>query len=359
MLQPEDMHNAISDLAIMYDEAFGLALPPLNYEVLLYKYIMNLALPLEVFPAVRGLAHLTRSDFRYLTMKGTRRKRGSAFPELQLISLLVIAVKLLYPFDGVKRHPRTIHETATQTVDWKSWEEHRRDSAKRPPGATLARGSEIDVRDTDVFKMSQQDLDSYMNWYQKMWVREPRPGANESVNKEILDMFPLTTLGPSCEQTSRQQEQEVERIATLRAQSTTSSMIFQRPVTDEEALDQQADVKRPGEDYIPYKSADDLPESAKVFFDAAAETACTSVRILILAVAQTEARITTWKKARRRAEVTGQDIDLDAELRGFGDTGRVDTRMQQEMEAMNIGEEIIRGNEGDGGDSDTDMQMMA
>ena len=272
------------------------------------------------------------------------------------MSLLVVAVKLLFPFDGSQRHPRSIHEPATQMVDWKIWGRHQQDFAKHPEGGFLARGSEIEVHDTDVFKMSQQELDSYMTWYQKTWVREPRPGSEGSVNKEILDMFPLDRLDTSVERTSMQREQELEKAVFQKAQNTTSSMKFQRPLTDEEASDQQPSVKRPGEGYRLYRSDEELYESEKAFFHAAAETACTSVQNLMLAVVQTETRITTWKRAKRRAEITGQDFDLDAEMGRNRDDGQA-TLLPQEMEAVNIGD-LVRSEEGGGEYSDVDMEMM-
>ena len=357
MLQPQDLHSAISDLGNLYHRAFGLVLPPLNHEILLYRYITYLALPLEIFPAVQGLAQLTRSDFRYSITKEIRRKQGSAFPEVELMSLLVVAVKLLYPADEVQRHPQSLHEPAAQQMDWISWKRRWQDLAKSSPRTGLARGSEIDVRDTDVFKMSQQELGSYMNWYQKTWVKGPRPGSEDSVNKEILDMFPLHSLEPSGKLSSLQREQELEGAATQRARSTTNSLKFQRPLKDDEA-DGEANIKRPGEGYKSYRSEEELPDIAKVLFKAAAETACTSVENLILAVLQNEAKITTWKRAKWRAEVTGQEFDLDLEVRGRG-ASRIGTQMSQELEDVSIIGDLVQREESEEEVSDVDMQMIS
>jgi RNA polymerase I-specific transcription initiation factor RRN7 len=360
MLQPEDLHNAISDLGTIYHQTFGLTLPPLNHELLLFKYIMYLALPLEIFTAVQELAQLTQSHFHYSSTKDTRRRQGSAFPEIKLMSLLVISVKLLYPFDGAQRLPRSIQEPTTQKLDWMSWKRHQQEFGERPPPASLARGSEIDVRDTDVFKMSRQELDSYMDWYQKTWVREPRPGTEGSVNREIRDMFPLHSLGQSVQQAQIQREQEVQNVATERARTTTASIKFQRPIADEEIINEGVDIKRPGEDYRSYRDEEHLPETAKTFFAVAAKTACTTVKNLIIAVLQIEARIAAWKRAKRRAEVTGLDFDLDAELLGGG--VRVETQMSREVDAMDIQEEVVEVEDstGSGGeDGDADMQMIS
>ena len=58
----------------------------------------------------------------------------------------------------------------------------------------MAKGSEIEVCESDVYDMNGQQLDSYMDWYQKIWVKEPFPGSKDTVNEEILDMFPLKRL---------------------------------------------------------------------------------------------------------------------------------------------------------------------
>ncbi len=341
----------------MYHRAFGLLLPPLNHEILLYKYITYLALPLEIFPAVQRLAQLIRSDFRYYITNETRRKQVSAFPEVELMSLLVIAVKLLYPFDGVRRHPQSAHEPTTQQMDWMFWKRRRQGLARCPPGSNLARGSEIDVRDTDVFQMGQQELDTYMNWYQKTWVKEPRSGPEDSMNKEILKMFPLHGLEPSGKLRSIEREQELEEATTQRARATTNAIRFQRPKTDDEGGDQETNIMHPGEEYQSYRSEEELPHIAKVFFKEAAETACTSVKNLILAVLQTEAEITIWKRAMRRAEVTGQEFDLDAERRGRG-AGRTEMQVSLEMEVRNITGDVVQRTQSGEEDSDVDMQTI-
>ena len=362
MLRREELHSAVSDLATMYHQTFGLDLPPLNHEILLYKYILSLGLPLEIFPSVQRLAQATQSRFCYSTSKGTRRKQGFAFPELQLMSLLVISIKLLYPFDNLQRHPCSAIEPVAQQIDWESWKQRRENSAKRPSEAGLAKGSEIDVCDTDVFNMRQQDLDSYMEWYQKTWVGKPRPGSDDSVNKEILDMFPLASLDSVLQQPSSQREKELEQIATQNTRATVASVRFQRPVTDEETTDESVDVKRPGEEYRSYKTEQDLPATAMAFFLAASEIACTSVKNLLLAVLQAEAKVTKWKRAKRRADVTGEEFDLDAELGNDADE-RLESKMQQEMEAMRIQDSAdeSEGGRGEGGgeDSDGDMQMIS
>jgi RNA polymerase I-specific transcription initiation factor RRN7 len=366
MLQPEELPKAISYLAMKYQHTFGLTLPRLNHEILLHRYVLHLALPLEIFPAVQRLARISQSLFRYSVRKEARRKQGSAFPELQLMSLLVIAVKLLYPFDKAQHHTPSAEESVVETIDWVSWKQHRQELAKLPRGASMAPGSQIDVCDTDVFKMSQQELDSYMDWYQRTWVKEPRPGFDDHVSKAILDMFPLGIPETAVKTPPMRRERDLEDVATRRTQATTASMKFHGPAAEEEESHQQLDASGPGKNYTSYKTEKDLPDSAKAFFGAAAETACTLVKNLILAVLEAEAKIATWKRAKRRAEVTGRGLDLSAEMRGGRDE-RLEARMQQDMEAMNIqediqseeSEELEEGEESGRETSDTDMHMIS
>ena len=117
---------------------------------------------------------------------------------------------------------------------------------------------------------------------------------------------------------------------------------------------------RLGQSYKSYRTEEDLSETAKAFFKAAAEVACTTVKGLMSAVLHSEAKITRWMRAKRRAEFTGEEFDLDAEIGGGAaeDGLEKSTRLQQNMEATNIRDVGNVKNEGGRDeDSDIDMQM--
>jgi RNA polymerase I-specific transcription initiation factor RRN7 len=134
-------------------------------------------------------------------------------------------------------------------------------------------------------------------------------------------------------------------------------MKFRRPVSDEEIEEERLDIKRPGEEYRSYKSEEELPETARPFFLAAAEVACTSLKNLMLAVLQTEAKITRWKNAQRRAEVTGEDVDLEAE-RGTARDKKDETGIRLDMEAMHL-QSSVEQETGIGEESEVDMEMIS
>lgn len=92
-------------------------------------------------------------------------------PEVQLMSLLLIAIKLSQGFDDLERHPRASGEPAALRVDWNAWRGASRDSQLVDQRAGLLEtGRAADVTDDQALRMSSKQLDQYMDWYEKTWV---------------------------------------------------------------------------------------------------------------------------------------------------------------------------------------------
>ncbi|KAK5239583.1 hypothetical protein LTR16_011742, partial [Cryomyces antarcticus] len=71
-------------------------------------------------------------------------------------------------------------------------------------------------------------------------------------------------------------------------------------VTEEEAIGQESTVKRPGNQYKRYRKVEDMPQSARVFFESAADIAGLSVKSLVRAVDITELRLQKWSNEERK-----------------------------------------------------------
>lgn len=126
---------------------------------------------MEIYLAVRRLATMLEIDFVYpASYQG--REFNISYPEIQLISLVVVATKLSHPFDDIVRLPENESDPTTVKVDWRKWREIMVD--KSPEG--LRRGDEIHVNDTDVASMTEKQIDDYLGWYQRTWIdgAEPR-----------------------------------------------------------------------------------------------------------------------------------------------------------------------------------------
>jgi RNA polymerase I-specific transcription initiation factor RRN7 len=108
-------------------------------------------------------------DFTYPILQKT--KGDTSSPEIQLMSLIVVATKLSQPFDDTVRHPEDDSDPTTVKIDWKKWQEVMIEK----PQDGLKRGEEIHVEDTDVPAMSEKQMDDYLDWYQRTWVDGNEP----------------------------------------------------------------------------------------------------------------------------------------------------------------------------------------
>jgi hypothetical protein len=79
--------------------------------------------------------------------------------------------KLYYPFDDIKRYPTSLNDPPAQLIDWEEWCTLQRKFDNRgKEGGKLGRGNEFHVKESDVFQMSPEQLDEYMDWYEKSWL---------------------------------------------------------------------------------------------------------------------------------------------------------------------------------------------
>jgi len=99
-----------------------------------------------------------------------------AYPEIQLMCLIIVATKLSQPFDDIVRHPESDSDPSTAMIDWRKWSEIM--TEKQVPG--LRRGEEIMVKDFDVLSMSKEAMDDYMNWYQRTFLDDRPSKSNTS-----------------------------------------------------------------------------------------------------------------------------------------------------------------------------------
>ncbi|QSS57503.1 RNA polymerase I specific transcription initiation factor Rrn7 [Histoplasma capsulatum var. duboisii H88] len=385
------LHRSISDLATFYRKEFGVQIPPLNAPLMLFTYIKQLSLPLEPFPAILNrLQHLARFDFTFSSFPATassvsinsttKRKHGMRkkrkkfqyinLPEVQLISLLIITVKLFYPFDdslgegegevngkgegaprveaNVKRYPYSWRDPAAQVMDWKAWMGFQRDfsdgvehavgNGKKGPKMKV-KGREIGVRAGDVFNMDGKQIDEYLDWYERMW------GGRATANP-FADMFPTSresdtnqhddvneTHNQEQQQHPQQNEPEEDALLTTKLHSALGELRIRRaigpanPATPEQRETQShpagatttvtvVDIPRPGNLYKRYRYEDQLNERARAFYEAAARVIGVSLRAVVTGVYQTERRI---KVGMASASVSGQDNERwDDEEEGEG-----------------------------------------
>ena len=229
-------------------------------------------------------------------------------PEIQLVCLLVIAVKLYHPFDGSIRHVRSLADPATLTIDWESWVDVQSSCKMHATGGThLERGSEISVTETDVMNMTGEQLDEYMDWYERTFVDESRAeDKSHGLPKQLLDMFPTGRIDGSDPTPYSHDRMAVEEEEAMdkKLNRVMSKLRLRNVISDdpEGSMGIGEDSTRIGSFYKRYRKAEDLTPHAKAFHEAVAQATGIRLETLILAVGQVERRLVKWKDAKMKAE---------------------------------------------------------
>ena len=331
-LEPDHLRKTIHNLSLFYTHHFTLVFPPLNAPLLLYKQIRNLSLPSmaqsedNIKPAANKTAvalhsqtlqisQLLSSTFEF-PLPGSRQQTCS-LPEIQLVCLLVIAVKLYHPFDTSIRHVRSLADPAALTIDWESWVDGQSSCKMHATGGThLERGSEISVTEKDAMNMTGEQLDEYMDWYERTFVDESRAEEkSRGLPKQLLDMFPTGRIDGSDptpyshDRMAVEEEEAVDKkLNTVMCKLRLRSVVSDDP---EGSMGISEDSNRIGSFYKRYRKVEDLTPHAKAFHEAVAQAIGIRLETLILAVGQVERRLVKWKDAKVKADKMEGDTAME------------------------------------------------
>lgn len=283
----------------------------------------------EVYDAVKALQSLLGITFEYPKPKATvERKKSHHYPDVELVVLIVIATKLLFPFDDLKRYPTTSKEPAAQAMDWSRWalaqasfdsDSHFKEN--------ISKDAPIHVTDSDVLNMSTDQLDHYMDWYADSWLDISRtPGR-------LAELFPIqrgdtqpssaTDPGPSTTTTVEPDTMQKKLDALLHE---VMDNVKPRRVIPED----NDEPKRPGEVYRRYRWESQLSGAARTFYEIAANLAAVPLKTFVRAVTLTEYRIARNDEKRQHREFfENQGVEVD------------DSDAEKEFEMDDSGEEEV------------------
>jgi RNA polymerase I-specific transcription initiation factor RRN7 len=242
------------------------------------------------------------------------------------MALVIVAVKLYHPFDTLDRYAASLTRLGIFQIDWEAWCSHHQQYAKRETSdGKLGRGNEMKIKEQDVFRMSEAQLDEYLDWYEKTWVNEaarrPRKG---DLPQELLDMFSTSRLdgsvAPAVDITETIAADQVALDAKLAAVQ--ASLRTRGVIREEEEADRGEPVRRIGSFYKRYRKEGDLPPHARTFFEAAASLIGAELSTMVLAVLQTEQLLLNYRngEVRGRREEEGEEHGMEV-VEEFGDGG--------------------------------------
>jgi RNA polymerase I-specific transcription initiation factor RRN7 len=304
LLRHRRFYTTLTNLEISYEKVHGVLWPPLNVPLLLFRYIKELALPLDLYDATLHLADLLGYNFA-LEYNGRRQLGLRHLPEAQLIGCFVVCVKLFYPFDKIRRLPKSSSEPAVSVVDWKAWckqlSKAKRNQQK--PNSDFTSEEFTQLQEDDVFQLLPKQLDQYLDFYNATFLDEAetqRTKYNDGFKNALYDMFPIENAGREPTTQPKEASTHEQKLETVRAVH--GSMKTRAVVRDDQ---EEADVLRPGQSYPMWKKVEDVPGRAAVFYDEAARLAGFSMEMLVTAVFTTECRIEQWRRMQSEGKGKG------------------------------------------------------
>ncbi|KAF2628979.1 hypothetical protein BU25DRAFT_25033 [Macroventuria anomochaeta] len=306
LLKYKRFYAAVTDLQVSFTKDHRIAWAPLNHRLLLFRYLKELALPLEIYDVTIRLSKLLGYDF-VLHQDGEKRLGIKHLPEAQLVGCLLVCVKVLYPFDGEVRHPRSAAEPTAAVISWRHWHEQLRSAKAGQEGHDQRYTVEelTKLEEKDVFDMAPDRLDQYLDFYADTFLDNAeiqRTKDTDDFRNAIYGMFPIAGTPTASANLSPDGLQKKDDMAMVRAVH--GSMQARTTVEDDEV---GTGILRPGQSYRPYRKEKDLPEHAKAFYEEVVKLAGLSMDMLMMAVFFTEARIEKWRRKQREATKQGPD----------------------------------------------------
>ncbi|TIA36597.1 hypothetical protein D6C79_08272 [Aureobasidium pullulans] len=305
ILNPGAVQQAVLDNITAFDRAFGMVTPPINHILILYRWIRNLALPLEVYSATLRLAKLLDITFVYdVQVKRSSRYRIVQYAEARLMGVLVVATKLLFPLDNVKRYPKNPTELSALSMDWSTWSKARVGYNETIKSATpLGYQEAMQVQEKDVLDMSEDKLDEYMDWYGSVFAEENvrekgRVGKEAEFRRALLRFFPVERIiqeSPDAMILDKEAETVPEDERLKKVQSSLRPARIKADVASTENK-----VNRPGNSYKRYRNAGELEGYAREFYEEAAGLAGLPLSSLVKCVFILERRLEIWESGERK-----------------------------------------------------------
>ncbi len=258
---------------------------------------------------------------------------------MALIALLVITVKLYYPFDTIERHTRSAADPGALTLDWDQWCKAQKEyDSRETANGQLGRGNEIKVEEKDVFNLSDDQMDEYLDWFEKTWVDEERARNNPRGHPEqLLDMFPTgrrrTT--PPAHSNPQQEYQANDEALERKLRTVQEHLKVREIVSDRDARRSRRPINRIGSYYKRYRKVDDLPNAARTFHEAATNLVAITLPSLLVAVRQVEQKLIKWRKRDLEAKAAGDEVgesQQDSEGDDVSDQASVDDEPSMDVD---------------------------
>lgn len=243
---------------------------------------------------MQRLGLIVECDFNFPN-RGQKSLYLTDHPEIQLISLVIITAKLFYPFDAVDRKPQSRSEPSALAVDWKEWSGVFKNNVVPEAASKDDEDWLYKVTEDDVMKMRNEQLDDYLDWFERTWIKS---STTETARPVRQDAIGVETSGSQASRWSRGQEGGEKRVKN-RIQSVQASLVSREPGVGRD---------KPGDKFTQYRTESDLPGVARPFFERAATLVGLPVGLLVPAVYRMEVNIQAWERGERKKRKSAEFV---------------------------------------------------
>lgn len=298
----ERLQARTNQLFMAYQQELGLQIPALNLPLCLYRIIESLSLPIDVYPAVRKLAALQKYSFTYpgKAEKGWNRLT----PDKQLAAYVVVAVKLMYPFDTVIKYPVTNTEPASAIVDWAIWSRAKKRHDESINKCDLFTDEEArTTTENDVIYMSETSVDQYMDWFTEAWAKPGEAHALAGKTLFVQQMFDFFPIGNQAAKSVKVNAEEMRQSITEGIRAVNNDLIL-RPAREYDSSEvSKLQLGRPADQYPRYRRVEEMDDIAKEVYNAIANFVGFTTETLVQLTLQLELRLAEedWNRPSRNA----------------------------------------------------------
>ena len=298
LLPPERLHQNVLETLTVLNKDFGMAIPSLNVPLILYRWIKDLALPLEIYAGTQRLAKILKVDVGAFLATETAANVVLRYSEARLMAVLVVATKLLFPLDKISRRCQQATDLSALTFDWDAWVELHQAKDRKADHKPLTFKRAFEFSEADCLEAADHTLDAYLDWYENNIASEEirehgRNAAEIDFRQTLFTMFPVRS------------DREAVKSAHISIQSNTERDDLgqaQHPLFHERAVLGTAIPKsnQIGSFYRRYRSVEDLSGPAKVLVERAASSAGVSLESMVRAVFLTEKKLQKHEEHLRK-----------------------------------------------------------
>lgn len=302
VLSPRRIHQSVAETLTLLDGEFGMATPPINISLVLYRWIEVLALPLEVFTAAKRLMRILGIDGDFSPSSSSIVLR---YPEARLMAVLVIATKLLLPFDKIDRKQKSSTDLPTLSMDWYEWTKILRSEADTHGNlGSLSFDDAFKFTEADCLEATDDTLDAYLDWYSDNLASEDirergQAGRDADFRRALFKIFALPSR-VSTKQARPATPTGTEPMAGEKLRQVQSTLVSTQAIEDDQTIE---DAPPPGSFYRRFKHIEELGGPVKIFYEKAAELAGVALDGIVQAVFLTEHKLQKHEEGLRKAAV--------------------------------------------------------